>query len=66
MPGDRTMWLVENRLTIKQLVRQVGYSFGTIRSELHENGVAMRDTGVGKRAVADVQSKLTRANEAET
>lgn len=43
MPEDaaRAVRLYESGLTIKQVMGQVGYSFGTIRRVLHENGVAM-------------------------
>jgi hypothetical protein len=35
-------------LTIKEVVGQVGYSYGTIRRVLHEHGVEMRATGIGR------------------
>lgn len=45
--AERAVQLYENGLTIKQVVEKVGYSFGTIRRVLHENGVAMRASGIG-------------------
>lgn len=47
------MQLYESGLTIKQVVGQVGYSFGTVQRALYENGVAMRAAGIGKRAGLD-------------
>ncbi len=45
--------LFESEFMIKQVVKMFGYSFGTIRKMLHEQGVAMRATGIGKWAAAD-------------
>jgi hypothetical protein len=47
---DEAVRIYERGLTIKQVVEQVAYSFGTIRRVLHENGVAMRAVGIGERA----------------
>lgn len=46
---ERAVQLYEKGLTITQVVEQVGYSYGTIRRVLHENGVAMRATSIKKR-----------------
>lgn len=46
--AERAVQLYESGLTIKQVVGQVGYSFGTIRMVLHEHGVTMRASGIGK------------------
>lgn len=43
--AERAVRLYASGLTIMQVVEQVGYSFGTIRMVLHENGVAMRVAG---------------------
>jgi hypothetical protein len=51
--AERAVRLYESGLTIKQVVEQVGYSFGTIRRVLHDHGVALRGSGVGKRAAPD-------------
>jgi hypothetical protein len=40
--AERAVHLYESGLTVEEVVRQVGYSFGTIRKVLHEHGVAMR------------------------
>jgi AraC-like DNA-binding protein len=53
---ERAVQLYESGLTIKQVVAQVGYSYGTIRRVLHEHGVAMRATGTGKSATPDQRS----------
>ncbi len=37
--------LYESGLTVKQVVKQLGYSIRTIRRVLHEKGVTMRVTG---------------------
>lgn len=56
--GDakRAVQLYESGLTIEKVVEQIGYSYGTIRKTLHENGVAMRATCIRKRAVPDERS----------
>ncbi len=54
--AERAVRLYESDLTIKHVVGQVGYSFGAIRRTLHENGVAMRATGIGKWAASDERS----------
>lgn len=54
-PGDaeKAVRLYESGLTIKQTVEQVGYSFGTIRRVLHENGVPTRAAAIGKRSAPE-------------
>jgi hypothetical protein len=47
--GERAVRLYEKGLTINQVVAQVGYSFSTVRRQLHANGVAVRERGGGKR-----------------
>lgn len=47
--------LYQDGLTIKQVVGEVGYSYGTIRTVLHEHGVAMRSAGRWKRDERGVQ-----------
>lgn len=39
------MRLYKSGSTIQQVVGQVGWSYGTIRKVLHENGVALRTAG---------------------
>lgn len=51
--AETAVRLYESGLTIKQVVRQVGYSFGTIRRVLHENGVSVRTSGIRKRPAPD-------------
>ena len=43
-PGasEKAVRLYESGLTIREVVDQVGYSYGTIRTVLHEQGVALR------------------------
>lgn len=43
--AQRAVRLIEGGMTIKQVVGQVGYSFGTIRRVLHEKRVAVRPSG---------------------
>jgi hypothetical protein len=50
---ERAVQLYQSGLTIRQVVEQVGYSYGTIRGALHENGVAMRAGGAGGRLAAE-------------
>ena len=56
-PGDEIreiLALVErHRLTIRQIVDQVGYSYGTIQRLLNENDVVMRAGGRRNRAAPD-------------
>lgn len=54
--ADRAIRFYESGLTIKQVVEQVGYSFGTIRRMLHANAVAVRERGIGKRVASDERS----------
>jgi transposase len=49
----RAVQLYENGLTITQVVERVGYSYGTIRRVLHEQGVAMRAVTVGNRTASE-------------
>jgi hypothetical protein len=52
MTPEDAEWAIrlnEKGVSIKQLVEQVGYSFGTIRRMLHVNGVVVRERGSGKR-----------------
>jgi lambda repressor-like predicted transcriptional regulator len=51
--AGRAVQLYERGMTIRQVVEQVGYSYGTIRTALHEHGVAMRAGGIGKRDASD-------------
>ena len=53
---ERAVQLYEKGLTIRQVVDLIGYSYGTIRSTLHENGVAMRADGRGERPAPDQRS----------
>lgn len=55
--AEKAVRLYESGLTIKQVVEQVGYSYGTIRRVLHENGVAMRATGIGKRTALEEKAQ---------
>lgn len=52
----RAVQLYGSGLTIKDVVRQVGYSYGTIRRVLHEHGVGMRATGIRRPASPDQRS----------
>lgn len=45
--------LYERGLTIRQVMDQVGYSYGTIQRMLNEKGVALRAGGRGNRAAPD-------------
>lgn len=42
---DMAVELYESGLTVKQVVKEVGYSIRTIRRVLHEKGVTMRVSG---------------------
>jgi hypothetical protein len=48
--ADSAVRLYERGLTIKEVVGQVGYSYGTIRTDLHKHDVALRAGGRGNRA----------------
>lgn len=43
--SDRAVTLYESGLTIRDIVKEVGYSHDTIRRELHRRGVPMRPSG---------------------
>lgn len=49
---EKAVQLYERGLTITQVVAQVGYSHGTIRTALLKHGVAIRSGGPGKRVVS--------------
>ena len=48
--AERAVRLYEGGSTIKQVVERVGVSYVTIRIVLHENSIAMRAPGIGRRA----------------
>lgn len=50
---NKVVRLYESGLTIRQVVAQVGYSYGTIRMLLHQNAVDMRSGGREVRAASD-------------
>lgn len=50
---EKAIQLYERGLSIKQVVKQVGYCFSTVRRMLHVNGVAVRERGGGNRGVLD-------------
>lgn len=52
MAGDRIVWLIDSRLTIKQVVER-GASSGTIRRVLHESDALVRERAIGRRAVRE-------------
>ena len=54
--AKKAVRLYEPGLTIRQVVEQIGYSFGTIHRVLHKHGVAMRASAVGK-GIGDVSSR---------
>lgn len=43
--SNRAVKLYESGLTIREAVKEIGYSLGTIRRELHLRGVSMRPSG---------------------
>ena len=43
---EEAVRLYKTGFTIRQVVEQIGYSYGTIRTILHESGVVMRPTGI--------------------
>ncbi|MGC4192320.1 MAG: hypothetical protein QM589_14300 [Thermomicrobiales bacterium] len=43
--AEKAVLLYERGMTITQVVERLGYSYGTIRAALHDNGVAMRVSG---------------------
>lgn len=45
--AERTVRLYESGLTIRQVVEQVGYSYGTIQRLLHQRGVVMGAGPIG-------------------
>ena len=47
---DQIVQLYAGGLTIRQVVEQVGYSFGTVQRVLNKHGGVMRVSPVGKRA----------------
>lgn len=49
---ERAVRLYESGITIRQVVEQIGYSFGTIQRMLKEQGVAPRGAG-GRRCCKD-------------
>lgn len=51
--AERAVRLYESGLTIRQVAIQIGYSYGTIRTVLHEQGTALRAGGRGNRAMAE-------------
>jgi transposase-like protein len=51
--AERIVQLYVSGLTIKQVVAQVGYSFGTVQRVLNKHGGVMRVSPVGKRAAQD-------------
>jgi len=60
--AERVVRLYETRLTIREVVEQVGYSYGTIRKVLHEHGVVMRATRIGKREAPEGGPNHTYSN----
>lgn len=51
--AERAVRLYEQGLTIRQVTDEVGHSYGTIRTVLHERGASIRAGGRGKRGVSD-------------
>jgi hypothetical protein len=51
--AEKAVRLYEQGLTIRQIVDQVGYSYGTIQRLLNENDVVMRAGGRRNRAAPD-------------
>jgi transposase-like protein len=51
--AERIVQLYVSGLTIRQVVEQVGYSFGTIQQVLNKHGGVMRVSPVGRRAAQD-------------
>lgn len=51
--AERIVQLYVGGLTIKQVVKQVGYSFGTVQRVLNKHGGVMRVSPVGKRMPQD-------------
>lgn len=43
--SDQAVKLYQSGLTIREVVKEVGYSLGSIRRELHRRGVPMRPSG---------------------
>lgn len=50
--AENAVRLYESGLTIKQVVAHIGYSYGRIRTVLHEHGATMRRSGRGRRVVS--------------
>lgn len=51
--AEQIVQLYVSGLTIRQVVEQVGYSFGTVQRVLNKHGGIMRVSPVGKRAAPD-------------
>lgn len=49
--------LYETGLTITQVVERIGYSYYAIRTMLHEQGVALRAPGRGRRVTSPVRAR---------
>lgn len=47
MDAERVVRPYERGLTIKQVVLEDGYLYGTIRGVLHENGITMQSLAPG-------------------
>lgn len=43
--SDQAVQLYQSGLTIREVVKEIGYSLGSIRRELHRRGVPMRPSG---------------------
>ena len=50
--AETAVQLYERGMTVKQIMAQIGYSRGTIRTALRKHGVVTRSGGPGKRAMS--------------